>query len=314
MILEGRSGESGSHIWRSHLARLAHCAGGLFRPTERSVNGEPPHARGAVEGTGDRPPGSHPRLRRGRGAHLPGQDRQDAVPGAARGARGAPKALSDGSRGHSRVPVGDFRRSCELSSHDLKSASTRRRLSDVYADLRAGWRRALEEPLFGAAFFFAEALLDAFAVVLRPLTSSTLCLSASIRSTTGVSGAGSGFAISCPSSFASSICRRSLRYWLCSSSGSKSATRLSITCCASLSSASLTSVPATASSISAWERTSSARKSVSSTSASPFGRIRQKYSAPRSTKRPIPPMPACFMASSSSTYGRRCADAVAGER
>jgi len=56
--------------------------------------------------------------------------------------------------------------------------------------LRAGWR--LEEPLFEAAFFLgAEAL-----AALRPFASSTLRLSASIRSTTGVSGAGSGFAIS----------------------------------------------------------------------------------------------------------------------
>src|SRR5205807_5128956 len=137
-----------------------------FSYTERSVNGEPPHARGAVEGTGDRPPGGHPRLRRGRCAHLPGQDRQDAVPGAARSARRVAEALRA-----------------------------------VQADLRAGCLR--EEPLFGAALFLeAEAL-----AALRPFASSTLRLSASIRSTTGVSGTGSGFAISWPSSFASSICR-----------------------------------------------------------------------------------------------------------
>src|ERR671937_910621 len=273
MDLEGRSDESGTDNWRFDLARRAPSRRRAFSYTERRVNGEPPHARGAVEGTGDRPPGSHPRLcRRGR-AHLPGQDRQDVVPGAARGARGAAEALT------------------------------------FYADLRAGARR-LEEPLFGAALFLEAA---GFAVF-RSFASSTLRLSASIRSTTGVSGTGSGFAISWPSSFASSIWRRSLRYWLCSSDGSNSPTRLSITCWASFSSASLTSVPATASSISACERTSSARKSVSSTSASPFGRMRQKYSAPRSTNRPIAPMFACFIASSRRTYGRRCATLLDGAR
>ena len=55
---------------------------------------------------------------------------------------------------------------------------------------------------------------------LASLTSSTLFLSASMRSTTGVSSAtGSGFAISWPSSFASSICFRFCRYSLVSSVG-----------------------------------------------------------------------------------------------
>src|SRR5437879_9836629 len=91
-----------------------------------------------------------------------------------------------------------------------------RLLRAVQADLRAGCLR--EEPLFGAALFLeAEAL-----AALRPFASSTLRLSASIRSTTGVSGTGSGFAISWPSSFASSICRRSLRSWLFNSEGSQS--------------------------------------------------------------------------------------------
>src|SRR5919201_4744917 len=141
MDLEGRSDESGTDNWRFDLARRAPSRRRAFSYTERRVNGEPPHARGAVEGTGDRPPGSHPRLcRRGR-AHLPGQDRQDVVPGAARGARGAAEALT------------------------------------FYADLRAGARR-LEEPLFGAALFFPAGSL---AAVLRPFASSTLRLSASIR-------------------------------------------------------------------------------------------------------------------------------------
>src|SRR5439155_22378498 len=60
---------------------------------ERSVDGKPPHARGAVQGTRDRPPRGHPRLRRRRCADLPGQDRQDAVPGPARGARCVAEAL-----------------------------------------------------------------------------------------------------------------------------------------------------------------------------------------------------------------------------
>ena len=51
------------------------------------------------------------------------------------------------------------------------------------------------EPLLVAAFVFAG----------PPLTSSTLRLSASMRSMTGVSCTGSGLAISCPVSFASSI-------------------------------------------------------------------------------------------------------------
>src|SRR6185312_6017765 len=98
MSSEGRNVESGTHIWRFHLARWRDLLRRAFSYTERSVNGEPPHARGAVEGTGDRPPRGHPRLRRGRCADLPGQDRQDAVPGAAGGARGAPEALVRSSR------------------------------------------------------------------------------------------------------------------------------------------------------------------------------------------------------------------------
>ena len=113
-----------------------------------------------------------------------------------------------------------------------------------------------------------------------------------MRSTTGASGSGcSGFAISCPSSFASSICLRFCRYSLVSSSGSNSPTRLSMTCCASPSSASFTSLLETASSISAWELTSSARNIVSSASASPFGRIRQRCSAPWRTNRPSAAFP-----------------------
>src|SRR6266498_5943411 len=94
MDLEGRSVESGTNIWRFDLARRAPTRKRAFSYTERSVNGEPPHARGAVEGTRDRPPGGHPRLRRGRCAHLPGQDRQDAVPGTARSARRVAEALT----------------------------------------------------------------------------------------------------------------------------------------------------------------------------------------------------------------------------
>src|SRR5205823_5521794 len=105
-------------------------------------------ARGAVQGTRDRPPGGHPRLRRRRCADLPGQDRQDAVPGPARGARCVAEAL-------------------------VKAT--------YYADLRAGARR-VREPLLGAAFAFEAA------AGLRSFASATLRFSASIRSTTGASG------------------------------------------------------------------------------------------------------------------------------
>ena len=66
------------------------------------------------------------------------------------------------------------------------------------------------------------------------------------------------------------------------------------------SSASFTSTPSTASSISAFERMSSARKSVSSASASPYGRIRQIFSEPRRTKRPSAAMFVSRIAASSS--------------
>ena len=59
---------------------------------------------------------------------------------------------------------------------------------------------------------------------------ATLCLSASMRSTTGASLAGSGATISLPSSLASSMARRSFRYSFWYSSGSKSPTRLSTSC------------------------------------------------------------------------------------
>ena len=74
----------------------------------------------------------------------------------------------------------------------------------------------------------------------------------------------------------------SRRYSLCELARAPTRRRgSSISCRASSSSGSLTSIASTASSISACERTSSAKKSVSSTSASPFGRIRQKFSLPR---------------------------------
>src|SRR4051794_16330184 len=54
---------------------------------ENTTDAEPPDARGALEGTRDRQAGRDPRLPAGRRAHLPGQDRQDALPGAAPGDR-----------------------------------------------------------------------------------------------------------------------------------------------------------------------------------------------------------------------------------
>ena len=74
-----------------------------------------------------------------------------------------------------------------------------------------------------------------------------------MRSITGASSSGSGTAISSPRGFASSSARRSRRYSLASSDGSKSPERLSITWRASSSSDSFTSVSSTASAISACE-------------------------------------------------------------
>ena len=58
-------------------------------------------------------------------------------------------------------------------------------------------------------------------------------------------------------------------------------------CCASASSVSFTSIPSTASAISACEKTSSETNSVSSTSASPRARTRHRLSRPERTNRPI---------------------------
>ena len=144
---------------------------------------------------------------------------------------------------------------------------------------------ALRRPLFAAAFFFGAA------AVLRPCASATLRLSASIRSTTGASRARAPASRSpgrraWPRAPGADRCGtgsrartgRTRRRGSASPAGRGRARPSSPRC------------PATASSISACERTSSARKSVSSTSASPFGRMSAKYSAPRRTKRPIAPI------------------------
>src|SRR6476646_2079834 len=85
----------------ARLSPLAHLApAGFFVKKERSVDGEPPNARGAVQGIRDRASRGDPGLRRRRRAHLSGEDRQDAVPGAARGAGGFAEALKrDGGTG-----------------------------------------------------------------------------------------------------------------------------------------------------------------------------------------------------------------------
>src|SRR5919202_6423994 len=172
MFWEGRPVESGNDIWRLDLARTCAQRRRAFSWDKEKTNGEPPHARRALEGARDRPPGGHPRLRRGRRTHLPGQDRQDPFRRAARGAGGdAPAALEPN-----------------------------------YADLRAAAARGLREPPFEAALFLPSAAAPG-----RPWAAATLALSASIRSTTGVSGTGSGFVTSWPVSFASSIARRSRR-------------------------------------------------------------------------------------------------------
>jgi hypothetical protein len=83
---------------------------------------------------------------------------------------------------------------------------------------------------------------------------ATLALSASMRSTAGAgSSVGSGTVISSPRIFASSSARRSRRYSLVSSVGSKSAESPSTIWRARSSSFSLTSVSSIASSISACE-------------------------------------------------------------
>src|SRR5919108_1349689 len=184
MFWEGRPVESGNDIRRLDLARTCAQRRRVFSWDKERTHGEPPHARRALEGARDRPPGGHPRLRRRRRAHLPGQDRQDPLRGAARGARCAPEALD----------------------------------KTDYADLRAAAARGFREPPFVAALFVPSP-----AAGFGFCAAATLALSASIRSTTGVSTSGSaGFAISWPLSFASSIARRSRRYSLSRSPGSKS--------------------------------------------------------------------------------------------
>src|SRR2546423_6452723 len=57
--------------------------------------GESPHARGTVEGAGDRAAGGDPGVRAGGGADLSGEDRQVPLPGAAPGTgSAAPGALT----------------------------------------------------------------------------------------------------------------------------------------------------------------------------------------------------------------------------
>ena len=98
-------------------------------------------------------------------------------------------------------------------------------------------RASTESHSDGVAFVFLGAVF-AFCrrLRLRSCTSATLWRSASIRSMTGVSGAGSGRSIVSPASFASSIACRSRAVLVLEVVGSHSPTRLWMTCPASSSS------------------------------------------------------------------------------
>src|SRR5579884_3199516 len=178
---------------RGHgLARQRDRRDGLFRTREGvERDGEPPHARRTVQGARPRPAGGDPRLHGGRGAHLPGQDRQASLPGP------APSA--------GREAVAALRLRPQAGFFALAA----------FAPCR---ERPVGEPAFGGRAEEAAAR--------RPCASATLRRSASIRSTTGVSATGSGATISRPASFASSICARSRRYSFSNSSGTRSPARL----------------------------------------------------------------------------------------
>src|SRR3954469_9251524 len=170
----GRAGTlipAGKTIGAVDWALPRECARRVFCWTPgRSAHGKPPDARRALEGARDRSPRGDQGLCGRVDPDLPGQDRQDPVPGTAPGARrdaAAPLAL--------------------LARY-LRAATLRR------------------EPPDEAAFAFLAPALAGF----LPWASATLARSSSIRSTTGaVSATGSGAAISLPASFASSSARRS---------------------------------------------------------------------------------------------------------
>src|SRR5439155_2713006 len=69
----------------------------------KQPDAKPPDAGGAVQGARDRAAGSDPPLSRGGGPDLPGQDRQNALPGAARRGRRRP-ATALGNTGKPLVP------------------------------------------------------------------------------------------------------------------------------------------------------------------------------------------------------------------
>src|SRR5262249_26913382 len=138
------------------------------------------------EGVRSRQAGGDPGVRRRGRTDLPGQDRQVPLPDDA-AAPGCSAAVSSLGRLHE-----PFRRQ---------------------ADFFAGVLRDREPPL-EAAFPSLEPSADR-----RVCASATLWRRASIRSITGASATGSGATISCPASFASSICARSRRQAVLKGSG-----------------------------------------------------------------------------------------------
>src|SRR3954447_15373220 len=220
--------DSRRESFTARLTRACLRAGGFFygeTTPGRSTSGEPPDAGRAVEGDEDRPRGDHQGLPAGRCPDLSGQDRQDAVPGAARGdGRRLAAALPLRAR-----PAGAPQPTPRTQSYPGKCDERHTDRADfvpTYFFGAAARERVEPDRLFDAAAFgFAAA-----AAGLRFFASATLRFRASSRSTTGASGCGSATRIFSPFSFASSIARRSRRYWLVRTPGSNSSARLAITC------------------------------------------------------------------------------------
>src|SRR3954469_14035759 len=174
MLLQGGPSDVRDHDKQGcDLARQRVARGGFFRSREGAHHyGESPHARRTVEGARSRQAGGDPGMRRRGRADLPREDRQVPLPGAAAGTlRAAARSV-------------DLRRQADFFAVALRD----------------------REPPFEAAFPSLEPSAER-----RLCASATLWRSASIRSITGASAAGSGATISWPASFASSIWARSFR-------------------------------------------------------------------------------------------------------
>src|SRR3954452_1774798 len=203
--------DSRRESFTARLTRACLRAGGFFygeTTPGRSTSGEPPDAGRAVEGDEDRPRGDHQGLPAGRCPDLPGQDRQDAVPGAARGiGRRLAAALPLRAR-----PAGAPQPTTRTQSYPGKCDERHTDRAECVPFYFLAAERA-REPLPAAAAFAFGFAPSAAGFVLRFFASATLRFSASSKSTTGASGSGSEIVISSPFSFASSIARRSRRYW-----------------------------------------------------------------------------------------------------